>query len=1434
VNEVENSNAKSNIITRAESPTGGAPQVQESSLRDNITQDDVVEQYKLTRPPEEVETYDPPRPAIDPVLVEAARLSEKDVEIAQLRADLEAERLKALSASFHDPPAAFAHEFANGREPSSAAPMQEDTSANFQTTAPVEVEEQEVIVERPRARLQPDTLFGRDNNADDQPGMWAPQVDDIPLDIGASTWRLSPDERAQALSLRIQRQHTLATSAWASLSDKTHGGVPDFGSTFLDGPTSMDSGHSPLVSAFVAGLQGGYLPFPARTITGSTSSSAQSTHSMLWLAPSPLTSLKSTYTNEDAVWKVLDAEISDPSTFGGDSDDSAEEATGKAPTTDTIANPDSVLYNTQYGGPSSSFASSYDAGMGVGSATEEALDAQSGEEDTGRFSFLQWGGSPLVSLLVAEKYPRSTVVVLQQPQQRDDGKTNEGHWVPGRHALGLQNCLLGERHFTPEVVSTIAAVETTTSTSASASSLSDGNGKNTRVPIRPLVGIQFFPDLEEFLGPLLPHEFEHLLGSVLCFSERTFVPSDLPDHRFFSYWEDTTSLMLAAGQAVGVVVEVNEITPKQSSSSSSSYNNGYSNSYNNAYSRRSSGKVTLSVSWSHPTEPLESAPYGWSATLLSQMGIVEEDHLRLFGALLQMTTNSVASFREGGSMMTSGSFRFEAGKWTTTDVRLPKTSSDTASDANSNGSGSDNGKDGASDSPTIPTHTAPYPPHPQRPDTRQSWQPQEAAPVGGVGESTNSARGTIVSPPPEGGREALEGGGNVKNDGDGSDTSAGAYGATGATGAGATWGDAAGATWGDAAGDVTRPDDGDGGGAASVGGGGGGGATGDALGGDDAADLTAPSDPPTSADLDLESWMDKSKRDFKQQQQQQEAAAAVKPAKLRGYEALVVDKDAGAGGTGDNGDRNDDGYAAEGFGNGGRRQLLHFLRSEAVDRIKLAEAQYTLRHDTLVDDPDDEAVLNLNSYAYSEEARLSTWTEDTRHGQSLLVAQEEAAFAWFWARLVPELGQEDGEDSRNTASAAARFSMLTLGRQFALLDTKLSVAYPSAVVVSVKAHDEPLARHLELTDLMQVRNNVICRSIVAPATLAVLAAKRDPFRYQVVGSDFFWRLVDGDIRSLECNPMWFEKQLGGLLANAGTTFLEVPPWSVLQAAVDLLGARCAAKTGIDWFASRYTPPSDDDDGNRADYADPRAPVASMSHPEMSPYLQLLSHSISAVAAEVQELESAVPSVRLLLVPAPTADSAAGTPSAGSAGDNDGERSTFLIRVDLEKWARLETTPSGTDGDPWQRHGDSWDASNGAEAESGRRHKDDGEGGTWHAGISLFTLLQLQVIPSMTAELFRLYLELPMDELAFDAAGDDAAAVLPSSVRYFGADPGSGGDGSDSGSGGGVLIFVDPRTHKVYSTTGRASGSDSTHGPFGTGLSACLSRIITYKYKKSRQ
>ncbi len=244
----------------------------------------------------------------------------------------------------------------------------------------------------------------------------------------------------------------------------------------------------------------------------------------------------------------------------------------------------------------------------------------------------------MVGLFAAEKFPQSTVLVLDRAKKKSH-KANvvAEAWISGRNALGIQNCLFGVTGFGLDLVQTLASLE---------GGDSSGNDDTTTAnPKKPLVRVQFLPDLLEFLGSLLPHEYEELLGRVLCLSERTLMPSRLPDHRFFSYWKDATSLLLAAGNTVGVAFQVSssEVKAKASGPTAS-----YSSQY--GYSASSASPSLLSVTWSTLTgtkegqdssTPSPQASSGVSVAMLAQLGIIGEGHQRLFGAFLHMAEKDV-------------------------------------------------------------------------------------------------------------------------------------------------------------------------------------------------------------------------------------------------------------------------------------------------------------------------------------------------------------------------------------------------------------------------------------------------------------------------------------------------------------------------------------------------------------------------------------------------------------------------------------------------------------------------------------------------------------------------------------------------------------------------------------------------------------------------
>jgi hypothetical protein len=157
------------------------------------------------------------------------------------------------------------------------------------------------------------------------------------------------------------------------------------------------------------------------------------------------------------------------------------------------------------------------------------------------------GGRHLVSLYVAMKRPKSTVLSVQN---QDDVIAWGSHV---RNGLNVKNMLLFNMPYSLQ--ETVAFM----------------------VEAEERYTFQVLPDLEELVGELLPHEFEvslafvcmrfflfslvyywslqHLLGSLLSLAATTFVTIPLPNTRFFSYWESAEKLMEASTSTVAKLTD---------------------------------------------------------------------------------------------------------------------------------------------------------------------------------------------------------------------------------------------------------------------------------------------------------------------------------------------------------------------------------------------------------------------------------------------------------------------------------------------------------------------------------------------------------------------------------------------------------------------------------------------------------------------------------------------------------------------------------------------------------------------------------------------------------------------------------------------------------------------------------------------------------------
>ena len=149
------------------------------------------------------------------------------------------------------------------------------------------------------------------------------------------------------------------------------------------------------------------------------------------------------------------------------------------------------------------------------------------------------------------------------------------------------------------------------------------------------------------------------------------------------------------------------------------------------------------------------------------------------------------------------------------------------------------------------------------------------------------------------------------------------------------------------------------------------------------------------------------------------------------------------------------------------------------------------------------------------------------------------------------------------------------GTGLGLVSVKLARTFPSATIVSVKRHRADVEPQQALLKLLGIRNCLIAASQLSRDNLRALAAAEDPARFQVIGVDVFEELLSSAASLWYVNrhgwmsasaqerfhtPLLavtlchrrFEEFLGLLLSQASSTFLEVPSWSALTQALQLL------------------------------------------------------------------------------------------------------------------------------------------------------------------------------------------------------------------------------------------------------------------------------------------
>lgn len=408
--------------------------------------------------------------------------------------------------------------------------------------------------------------------------------------------------------------------------------------------------------------------------------------------------------------------------------------------------------------------------------------------------------------------------------------------------------------------------------------------------------------------------------------------------------------------------------------------------------------------------------------------------------------------------------------------------------------------------------------------------------------------------------------------------------------------------------------------------------------------------------------------------------------------------------------------------------------------------------------------------------RQSQWASSKGKDQARLVGEEGDAFASWWPTLQREMAGFAAADRTDSASvAAADWSVAVYGRGMTLLSTKIARAFPASTVVSVKPEAHEVSPHLELLELLGVRNNLVCRARLTPARVASLRSADDAFRYQILGADVFEHLL-----AHADAPEEFERNLGNIFSLASTTFVELPTWRALKHALSVMARDQldgdADATGGAWRTDQFADGADDDydedpDISLADFVAPRSPLPFTSRSQSShTWRPLVGSPGFATAAAISDrydptgvavypgmsdvsddipftalLRSATSSAGLegasarFLRPSsqPSAEDADMPGDDGYFGDTDPYDDGLVtggcgryVRVDVARWARFKPE------------------SQGRSAVVGP-----------HSGVSVHTLLSLGLVDRLRAELFRMFLALPMPPTG------PGVTVTPWDVRY---------------------------------------------------------------------
>jgi hypothetical protein len=376
--------------------------------------------------------------------------------------------------------------------------------------------------------------------------------------------------------------------------------------------------------------------------------------------------------------------------------------------------------------------------------------------------------------------------------------------------------------------------------------------------------------------------------------------------------------------------------------------------------------------------------------------------------------------------------------------------------------------------------------------------------------------------------------------------------------------------------------------------------------------------------------------------------------------------------------------------------------------------------------------------------RDKKWSGEKIKGQLHMIQHEEKGYERWWPLF------ESDEVADSTRRSKASWSILINGENLGLLSTKLALAFPKATVVSIKDDTNDLEAHLNLLKLLNVNNNILCNGRTRMATEKKHADEQTT-RYGILGMDAFQVFFRNAHKIDE-----FESLFGSLLHQSATTFMELPDWDALMAAVDAMsttdmlqyveqGSKISALLTARYLELASSKGSADPWVGMLSAAAQAAGLTDVSM-RMLPASKQKTGVQKVRSAILKRLRRKMPSN------APRAEKSSLFPKKPSKGPR-----IRIVRIDSKPWAKRgsskESIPTAYN----------------------------------HEGVSVYALRRFGMIPLQTASIFRLFMKLPFHKIEKEEG--TSAVIAPWNTYYH-------------GSGGGYRGAF-PRVLVTFGTTGNA-------------------------------